>query len=492
MTQPARRTGHAPRIAIIGAGFGGLAAAIELKKRGFDDLVVLERAADVGGVWRDNTYPGAACDVPTPYYSLSYEPNPHWPRRYATQPDIHAYLRHVAEKYDVQRHICFRAEVTSAAWDEAAGCWRLRTAAGDEIEADVLVPAVGQLSRPSYPAIKGLSSFAGPCFHSARWDHTVDLTGKRVGVIGTGASAIQFVPEIQPVVSSLTVFQRTPPYLVPRMDTEFSPVHHRIFERAPFTQKSERGAWFAVSEGLGVALLYSKPLARAVERLSRWHMRRGVGDDPELFAKVWPSYPIGCKRILFSNDYLPALTQPNVELVTSGIEQITASGVDTRDGVGHELDVLILGTGFTATDFLAPMQVRGLGGRDLREEWKDGARAYLGIAVPHFPNLFIMYGPNTNLGSGSIVYMLESQARYVGQAVSSLVADSGRPIVVRPEVEAAYDREVQDRLVAGVWSQCSNWYRAANGRVTTNWPRLPIEYRRTTARFDRDAYQTVG
>jgi cation diffusion facilitator CzcD-associated flavoprotein CzcO len=320
----------------------------------------------------------------------------------------------------------------------------------------------------------------------------VDLAGKRVGVIGTGASAIQFVPEIQPVVSSLTVFQRTPPYLVPRMDTEFSPTHHRIFERVPLTQKGERGAWFALSEGLGVALLYSKPLATAVTRLSRWHMQRGVGDDPGLFAKVWPSYPVGCKRILFSNDYLPALTQPNVELVTSGIEQVTASGVDTRDGVAHQLDVLILGTGFTATDFLAPMQVRGLGGRDLRAQWREGARAYLGIAVPHFPNLFMMYGPNTNLGSGSIVYMLESQARYVGQAVSSLAADGGRPLVVRPEVEAAYDAKIQERLVTGVWSRCSNWYRNANGRVTTNWPRLPLEYRRATARFDRDAYQVAG
>jgi cation diffusion facilitator CzcD-associated flavoprotein CzcO len=326
-------------------------------------------------------------------------------------------------------------------------------------------------------------------FHSARWDHSVDLAGKRVGVIGTGASAIQLVPQIQPVVESLTVFQRTPPYLVPRMDTEFSGVHHRVFERLPLTQKSERGAWFAISEALGVALLYSKPLARAVLALSRWHMRRGVGADPDLFAKVWPTYPIGCKRILFSNDYLPALAEPNVDLVTSGIERVTASGVDTRDGVAHDLDVLILGTGFTATDFLAPMEIRGLDGRDLREEWKEGARAYLGIAVPHFPNLFVMYGPNTNLGTGSIVYMLESQARYVGQAVSALAGDSGRPLVVRPEVEAAYDEEIQHRLVEGVWSQCSNWYRTANGRVTTNWPRLPFEYRRATARFDRAAYQ---
>lgn len=481
-----------PRIVVIGAGFGGLAAVMDLKRRGFDDIVVLEKGDAVGGVWRDNTYPGAACDVPTPYYSFSFEPNPRWPRRYAAQPDILAYLEHVTDKYDVRRHVRLGVEVAGAEFDDASRVWRVYLAGGETLEADVLIPAVGQLSRPSLPTIDGLDSFAGTAFHSARWDHSVDLTGKRVGVIGTGASAVQFVPEIQPLVKSMTVFQRTPPYLVPRMDTEFTTVHHSLFARLPWTQKAERGSWFGISEALGVALLYSPRLAKAVLALSRWHMRKGA-PDRELFDRVWPSYPIGCKRILFANDYLPALSAPNVDLVTTGIDQITPTGVRTVDGADHDLDVLIYGTGFTATDFLAPLEICGRAGRSLREQWAAGARAYLGISVPHFPNLFVMYGPNTNLGSGSIIYMLESQARYIGQAVSALAAAAmpTRALVVRPEVEAEYDDAIQARLVDGVWAQCSSWYRNADGRVTTNWPHLPIEYRMRTAHFDLADYDTV-
>ncbi|HEX7739033.1 MAG TPA: NAD(P)/FAD-dependent oxidoreductase [Marmoricola sp.] len=482
----------APRIAIIGAGFGGIAVANELKRLGYDDLVLLEQGAEPGGVWRDNTYPGAACDVPTPYYSYSYEPNPHWPRRYAEQPDILAYIEHVVEKYDLRRHLRLNARVTGAVWEDSS--WTVSLEDGSTLEADVLIPAVGQLSRPSMPAIDGISDFEGPSFHSAQWDHSVSLEGKRVGVIGTGASAIQFVPRIQPVVGSVTVFQRTPPYLIPRMDTEFSRTHHTIFEKLPFTQKAERGTWFGISESLGVALLYAPRLAGAVRRLSEWHMRKGVAEKPALFDSVWPDYPIGCKRVLFSNDYLPALAQPNAALVTDGISAITPSGVRTVDGVEHPLDVIIYGTGFTATDFLAPLRISGRSGRDLRETWSAGARAYLGIAVPDFPNLFLMYGPNTNLGSGSIIYMLESQARYIGQAVGSLALGSlrGRALEVRAEVEEAYDAATQERLVNGVWSQCSSWYRVASGRVVSNWPRLPFEYRRATAHFDPADYEVVG
>ncbi|MGN6250208.1 MAG: flavin-containing monooxygenase [Marmoricola sp.] len=476
------------RILIIGAGFGGMAAAIELKRRGFDDLVILDKGDDVGGVWRDNTYPGAACDVPTPYYSYSYEPNPRWKRRFAEQPDILGYLQRTADRYDLRRHLRLRTEVAGADWDAGTRTWTVRTTTGERFEAEVLVPAVGQLSRPSWPAIPGLDDFAGAMFHSARWDHEVALAGKRVAVIGTGASAIQFVPRIQPEVAHLDVFQRTPPYLVPRMDTAFTERHHRVFESLPWTQKGERGLWFGVTEAFGVSLLYAKPLARAVTAYARRHMWNGVGRDPELFAKVWPDYPIGCKRVLFAGEYLPALTRPNVDLVTAGIERVTTTGVRTTDGVDHPADVIVLGTGFTATDFLAPLAIRGEGGRDLRTQWAEGARAYLGMAVPHFPNMFVVYGPNTNLGSGSIVYMLESQARYIGRAVSWL-AGQDRAAVVRPEVEQAYDDALQERLVDGVWAQCSSWYRLPNGRIPTNWPRLPSEYRLRTSRFDPAAYQ---
>ena len=479
-----------PSIAIIGSGFGGLGAAIELKKAGYHDIVIFEKADEVGGVWRENTYPGAACDVPSPFYSYSYEPNPRWPRRFSQQPAILEYLKGVADKYDVRRHIRFGTEVTAADFDESTGTWSVSLSSGDIVEVDVMVSAVGQLSRPAWPSIKGRDTFKGASFHSAEWDHSVSLEGKRVAVIGTGASAIQFVPEIQPRVAQLSLFQRTPPYIIPRPDTQFRPMHHKVFERLPATQLVERGTWYGVVESLSVAFLYSKPLAAAVHRVSRAHMKRQTKSSPGLFEKVWPSYPVGCKRILFSSDYLPALAEPNVEVLTGGIKEITAKGVVADDGTLHEVDVIIYGTGFTASEFLAPMKIKGLGGRDLNEQWAEGARAYYGMTVPAFPNLFIMYGPNTNTGGGSIVFFLEVQARYLRQYVDHLVA-SGRPLMVRAPVENAYDKKLQARLANSVWSACSSWYRNANGRITTNWPYLGIEYRQK-ARFDPADFEPVG
>jgi cation diffusion facilitator CzcD-associated flavoprotein CzcO len=476
-------------IAIIGSGFGGLGVAIELKRAGYTDIVLLEKGEEVGGVWRENTYPGAACDIPSPYYSFSYEPNPRWPRRYSSQPVILDYLRTVADSYDVRRHIRFGTEVTAADFDASARKWTVHTSTADRIEVDVLISAVGQLSRPSWPKIDGRESFDGPAFHSAQWDHDVDLAGKRVAVIGTGASAIQFVPEIQPAVAKLSLFQRTPPYVVPRPDTEFSALHQKVFTRAPLTELAERAGWWGVTETMGVAFLYSKALSKVVEGVARAHLKHQV-KDPALRAKLWPDYPVGCKRILFASNYFPALQQPNVDVVTDRIQRVEPTGVRTDDGVLHEADVIIYGTGFTATDFLAPLKIRGLGGQDLREQWSTGARAYLGISVPSFPNLFLMYGPNTNTGSGSIVFFQECQARYIRQAVDHLHR-TGQPIAVRPEVEAEFDRQTQARLVNGVWSQCSNWYRDASGRVSTNWPGTQTEYRRRTAHFDAADYEPV-
>ncbi len=477
------------RIAIIGSGFGGLGAAIELKRAGYDDLVIFERSTELGGVWRENTYPGAACDVPSPYYSFSYEPNPRWPRRFSAQPDILEYLRRTAVKYDVRRHIRFNTEVTAAEFDDASNTWRIATSTGDVV-VDVLISAVGQLSRPAWPTIEGRERFRGAAFHSAQWDHSVDLAGKRVAVIGTGASAIQFVPAIAPRASRLTVFQRSPVYIVPRFDTEFTRIHQRAFTSLPVTQQMGRAGWYGVTEILAVAFLYSKTLSRGVEALCRTHMTRQL-KDPELFAKMWPDYPVGCKRILFSNDYLPAITRPNVDLITESIREITETGVVTADGVMHEVDLIIYGTGFATTDFLAPLKIHGQGGRDLREQWADGARAYLGITVPNFPNLFLMYGPNTNLGSGSIVFMLECQARYVRQVIDNLSNDHAA-LVVRPAVAQQYDEETQARLVDGVWSKCSSWYRTASGRVVNNWPGTTSQYRRRTARFDAGEFDVIA
>lgn len=482
--------GPKPSIGIIGSGFGGLAAAIELKRRGFDDIVIWEKADDVGGVWRDNTYPGAACDVPSPFYSYSFELNPKWPHRYSRQAAILDYVRKVADKYDVRRHIRFGAEVEAAQFDEAAGQWEVTTADGETTTVDVLVPAVGQLSRPSIPQLSGLDTFEGPSFHSAEWRHDIDLTGKRVAVIGTGASAIQFVPEIQPTAGHLTVFQRSAPYLVPRMDREFRRSHHFVFEKLPASQLVERGAWYGVTEALSVAWVYAKPLARLVRRVSKHHMRKQTAAKPGLFEKVWPDYPIGCKRILFSSNYLPALAEPNVDLVTEGVAGVTPHGVTTSDGTEYPANVIIWGTGFKATEFLAPMRVIGAGGRDLETEWKDGAHAFYGLAVPHFPNLLIMYGPNTNTGGGSIIYFLEAQARYLADFVERLAA-AGKPMAVREDVEQRFDQEVQSELSNSVWSQCTSWYRTASGRITTNWPKLGVQYKRE-ATFDADDYELVG
>jgi cation diffusion facilitator CzcD-associated flavoprotein CzcO len=492
MNTPVRREASSdrPSVAVIGAGLGGVAAVIELKRAGYDDIVVLEKAGDVGGVWRENTYPGAACDVPSPFYSYSFELNPKWPRRFSRQPAILDYIRDVVDKYDVRRHIRFGAEVTGAVYDDAAGTWSVVLADGETLVVDVLVSAVGQLSRPSIPPIPGRETFAGLAFHSAEWDHTADLVGKRVAVIGTGASAIQFVPELQPIVEQMTVFQRSAPYLLPRPDREFTNLHHRLFERVPASQLIERGTWYGLVEALSVAWVYSKGLAATIRGVSKAHMKHQTKSRPGLFEKVWPDYPVGCKRILFSSDYLPAIAQSNVELVTERIDEIVPSGVVTADGVTHEADVLVWGTGFKATEFLAPMRIVGPGGQELHEQWAEGARAYYGVAVPNFPNLLIMYGPNTNTGGGSIIYFLEAQARYIREYVDHL-RTVGAPLAVRGEVEERYDREVQSLLGTSVWTRCSSWYRTADGRVTTNWPLLGAQYRKRLV-FAADDYEVVG
>lgn len=467
-----------PSVLIIGTGFGGLAAAIELKNAGYPDITLLEKAGEVGGVWRDNTYPGAACDVPTPLYSYSFEPNPDWPRRYAPQPAIHDYLKRVAGQYDLRRHIRFGAEARTCAWDDAARRWTVTLASGDTLTADVLIPAVGQLSRPAYPRIDGVGTFAGPAFHSAAWDHGADLDGRRVAVIGTGASAIQFVPRIQPRAGSLTLFQRTPPHIAPRLDTRYGPLHHRLFRALPFTQAAERLGWWAYLESVTLSFVYAPALARLFTAYSRWHMKRQTAGKPGLFEKVWPGHPLGCKRILASDDYLPALAQDNVEVVTDPIAAIEPAGVRTSDGHLHEADVLIYGTGFAAADFLAPMTVTGAGGLPLEKAWARGASAYYGLTVPGFPNMLIMYGPNTNTGGGSIVYFLEAQSRYIRDYVGRVTA-TGAPLDVKPGVAAEFDRRTQARLAGSVWTKCSSWYRDAHGRITANWPGLSAEYRRT-------------
>jgi cation diffusion facilitator CzcD-associated flavoprotein CzcO len=480
-----------PSVLIVGAGFGGIGMAIELKRAGFDDITVLEKGADVGGVWRENTYPGAGCDIPSPYYSFSFARNPAWPMRFSLRADIQEYLKRVAASYGIDRHIRFNTEVTSAVFDEPSGLWRVETGGGAVFHARVFVPAVGQLSRPAWPSIPGASEFRGRTFHSAQWDHSYDLAGKRVAVIGTGASAIQFVPRIQPVVSRLTLFQRSAPYVVPKPDQVYHRWQLALYRRMPAAQLTERAFWWGVCEFATIGLQGNTAITKLVDWLARAMRVRQI-KDPVLRAKLTPDYPAGCKRVLFASDYYPALAQPNVRVETDRIVEIAPTGVRTAGGAVHEVDAIIYATGFTSTRFLGPMKVHGLAGHDLRETWGEGARAYLGMTVSGFPNMFLMYGPNTNLGCGSIIYMLERQARYIRQAVEYLDAADLSYVDVRAAVAARFDHEVQRRLARSVWSMCRSWYREAGGRISTNWPGLVSEYHRRTKTLDPADYQRVA
>ncbi|MFF3225090.1 flavin-containing monooxygenase [Nocardia suismassiliense] len=473
-----------PSIIIIGAGFAGLGVALELRRAGVETFTILERAADLGGVWRENTYPGAACDVPSPLYSWSFEPKSDWPRRFSEQRDIHEYMRGVAGKHDLERFIRFGTEVTDAEFDEQTGRWTVTTADGAQLTADILVPAVGQLSRPAMPNIPGIDTFAGPAFHSAEWGHDVELSGKRIACIGTGASAIQYIPRIQPEVAHLTLFQRSAAWVLPKFDTEYSTTHKAVFKYLPPTRFAERFAIWSLFEVLALALTDIPAMKTPVIALADRHRAKQV-PDADLRAKLTPDYAAGCKRGLFSNEYFPALAQPNVTVETTAIEAITPTGIRTADGIEHEVDVIVYGTGFKGTEFLAPMNIYGIGGRKLTDVWgAEGARAFLGLSVPNFPNLFMMYGPNTNVGSGSIIYMLESQARYIRQVVQYLTDRPGRYLAARPNAEQQWDDWLQRRLKDTPWNFCSSWYRNAAGRITNNWPGATVLYRWKTKTFD--------
>ena len=488
--EPAAR----PRVLVIGAGFGGLGAVRALKQRGIDDVLVLERADEVGGVWRDNTYPNAACDVPSPLYSWSWAINPRWGRRYSQQPEILAYLRDSAEREGLLAHVRTGVEVVSCELDETTGRWLVTAADGSTYDAEVVVTAVGQLSQPVVPALPGADSFAGPAFHSAQWRHDVDLTGKRVAVVGTGASAIQFVPGIVDRVAAMTVFQRSAPYVVPKPDQAYRGYHHRAFEKAPGLLRAERSFVFRLTEQLNAALgggsRLTRPMLAALRTAWRLHLRRQV-KDADLRRRLVPDYAIGCKRVLFSNDWYPALDRDHVEVVADAVSEVTPDGVRTDDGRLHEADVLIWGTGFAATQFLTPLQVRGRGGRDLHEQWVDGARAHLGLAAPGFPNLFFVYGPNTNLGGSSIIGMMEAQADWIAQVVERLGDHRARTVEVRERAAEEFDREVQARLNDSAWAGCDSWY-VDGGRITTNWPGRVAEYQQRTATVDWDELELSG
>jgi cation diffusion facilitator CzcD-associated flavoprotein CzcO len=486
-------------VLIIGAGFSGLCVARGLRRRGFS-FRILERAADVGGTWRDNTYPGCACDIPSPLYSYSFAQRAGWTRLFPRQPEILDYLRDFARRRGLFEHIRFDTEVTGARWDEATGTWEVTTAAGDRHTGRAVVSAIGALHVPATPRLPGLDTFAGPTMHSATWDHGLDLRGRRVAVIGTGASAIQFVPRIVEQVEHLTLFQRTPPWIVPKVDGPFTGRQRLLRRLAPYRwygrarlfwiHESRRkgftdGAAAGGAGGDGTAGL------AAAERLARAQLRRQV-PDPELRARLTPDYTIGCKRLLISSDYYPAVSRANVTLETAGVREVRSDRIVTGDGAEHPVDVIIFGTGFDTQHGLAAVPVRGRGGIDLARRWESGLEAYLGTTVSGFPNYFVMMGPNSGLGHNSQIFMIEAQARYAVSCLAAMRRRRVRSVEVRPEVEREYNDWVQHSLDGSVWQSggCRSWYQhAETGRNTLLWPSSTIEFWRRTHRATLSDYR---
>lgn len=479
------------QIVVVGSGFAGLGMGVALKREGIEDFVILERAESLGGTWRENHYPGCGCDVPTPLYSFSFAPNPYWSRFYAKAEEIRAYLEHVADRFDLRHHIRFGADLTGGHWDEQRTRWVGEINGESGYEADFVIGGFGGLNRPAFPDIPGLEDFGGPLFHSAAWDHSVALKGRRVGVIGTGASAIQLVPQVARE-TEVIVFQRTPPWVVPKLDRAIPAWEQELYARVPVLQRAVRAGVFAVTEGVGLAITQAPALMRIGEAWSRRHMRRAIA-DPELRARLTPDYRLGCKRILPSNDWYEALARPNVSLVTDGIERVEPGRVITRDGSAHELDVLVCSTGFRIEEVFSRMEICGRGGRYLNQVWAGGLEAHRGTTVAGFPNLAILSGPNTGTGSTSQVFMIEAQIHYVIELLRALRRSGSAAIDVRPEAQAAYNRWLQRRMQRTVWLRggCKSWYLDERGVNTTLYPGPSSEFWRSLRHVRPEEYELI-
>ncbi|MDB4961048.1 MAG: Cyclohexanone monooxygenase [Myxococcales bacterium] len=464
---------------VVGAGFSGLCAGIQLRKAGIESFVILEKGDGVGGTWRDNTYPGAACDIPSHLYSYSFEPNPSWSRSYGGQREILGYLEHCADAYQLRPHLRFGTRVIGAAYDEATALWTVEIEGQAPLIARALILGNGALHMPSIPDLPGLASFAGTTFHSARWDHTHDLRGKRVAVIGTGASSIQFIPQIAPAVAQLDLYQRTPPWIVPKADRPIGDRERWILEHVPAAHWLRRTGLYWLFESRVLGFAFAPKLLELAEKLAIKHLTRSVR-EPELRAKLTPDYRLGCKRILISNDYYPAVTRDNVAVITDRIAAIEPTGIRTADGTLREVDTLIFGTGFRVVDYIAAMTITGRDGQELNEVWRASVRNYLGINVSGFPNLFLLMGPNTGLGHNSMIFMIEAQVRYAVDALRTMRDRDLASLDVRPEVEARFRDEMARRLENTVWtSGCNSWYQAPDGDVLL-WPGFTFEYWRRT------------
>ncbi|GHF64430.1 Baeyer-Villiger monooxygenase [Streptomyces mashuensis] len=488
-----RPTRHV-RVAVIGSGFGGLGAAVRLRREGITDFVVLERAGAVGGTWRDNTYPGCACDVPSHLYSFSFAPEPAWPRNFSGQPHIRAYLERVTDTYGIRPHLRLNSELRAARWNTETFRWELETSGEEDWTADVVVSATGALSDPVIPDVPGLDGFPGAVFHSARWDHGAELRGKRVAVVGTGASAIQIVPALQPLAGRLTLFQRTPPWVLPRADRAITAAERWLHSTVPASRLLRRGLLWGIREAQ-VGLFTKRPdQLGLMERVATAHLRRSI-KDPALRAKLTPDYRIGCKRILLSNDYYPALTAPNTDVVASGLAEVRGSTLVAADGTTAEADVIVFATGFHVTDMPIGTRITGAEGVTLTEAWrKEGAMAALrGSTAAGFPNLLTIVGPNTGLGNSSMILMIESQLNYLADYLRQLDVLGGTAALdARPSAVRAWNRKVQKRMERTVWNTgCKSWYLDANGRNSTLWPGTTAEFRKATRHVDLTEYQVL-
>ncbi|WP_318203076.1 NAD(P)/FAD-dependent oxidoreductase [Streptomyces sp. SCL15-4] len=480
------------RVAVIGSGFGGLGAAVRLRREGVTDFVVLERAGSVGGTWRDNSYPGCACDVPSHLYSFSFAPNPDWPRTFSGQRHIRAYLEHVTDLFGLRPHIRFDSEVKLMTWDNDNLWWTVETTRGT-LRADVVVSATGPLSDPKIPEIPGLDSFPGTVFHSARWDHDYDLRGKRIAMVGTGASAIQIVPAIQPQAGRLTLFQRTPPWVMPRVDRAISGAERWLHRRLPVTAQARRGLLWGIRELQVQAFTRHPDELGLVEQLAKRNMARAI-KDPALRARLTPDYRIGCKRILLSSEYYPALARPNVDVVAGGLTEVRGSTLVAADGTEAEADAIIFGTGFHVTDMPIAERVVGADGTTLAESWKNGMRALRGASAAGFPNFMTVIGPNTGLGNSSMILMIESQLNYLADYLRQLdVLGARTALDARPAAVDSWNDRVQERMKRTVWNTggCTSWYLDPSGRNTTIWPGTTTEFRRATRRVDLAEYDVL-
>jgi len=478
-------------IAIIGCGFAGIGMAIRLKQAGIDSFTIFERAGEIGGTWRDNTYPGAACDVPSHVYSLSFEPNPDWSRSYSSAAEIQAYLLRCVEKHRLRDHLRLETAVTAAAFDEAAGTWTLTTSHGDSVVARAVISAIGGFIDPALPDIPGLERFEGEMFHTARWNHDYDLRGRRVAVIGTGASAIQVVPVIAADVAELSVFQRTAAWVMPRNDRRISERARERYRRHPLARKAVRSMLFLASEMVGPIVILDSPLSKLGEHASRRHLEKSVS-DPILRRKLTPSYRFGCKRVLVSDDYWPTFERDDVELVTERIEEVRRNGIATADGKERRFDAIVLATGFAVAITQAPFPIVGLGGETLDDAWRDGAVAYKGVAVAGIPNWFVLMGPNTGPGHTSVLVYTEGQIGYALQAIERMIADGIRFLTVKREVQDAYNTRLQGRMKHTSWlSGCNSYYLGKDGKNHTLFPGFATEYRASVRKFRISEYEVT-